>query len=208
MFFIEGGYLELNNAKKCITLKNWLGEYVRWWVERAIMCGRVVLGWQYTLFFHLIAAATWLGSMLFFVFVLVPYAKRNMERNEYVLFLNDIGIKFRKLGWICLITIAITGILLSDIISGWDAFMVRDGHSEAPASTIAWKMVGGAILFLLAALHDFKYGPRAVALWIEEGDSEKSRKARKKATNFGRINLILSIIIFWLGITVIRGSPF
>lgn len=167
-----------------------------------------MFGWQYTLFFHLIAAATWLGSMLFFVFILVPYGKKHMEREEYVTFLNDIGMKYRKLGWVCLITIAITGIILSDIISGWGAFMVRDGHSNPPASTIAWKMVGGAVLFLLAALHDFKYGPRAIALWNEVGDTEDSRKARRKATNFGRINLILSIIIFWLGITVVRGSPF
>jgi len=164
--------------------------------------------WPLTTFLHLIAAATWIGSMLFFVFILVPYSKNRYDREEYIEFLNDIGLKFRWLGWTCLFTVAITGAFLSDIISGWEAFTTPDGHSNPPASTIAWKMVGGVVLFISAALHDFRYGPRAIECMKEKGDCDESRKLRGKASNFGRLNLILSIIIFWLGVSVIRGSIF
>jgi|TARA_B100000959_G_C14944651_1_gene609330 uncharacterized membrane protein len=153
-------------------------------------------------------AATWIGSMLFFVFILVPYAKKRYDKDEYITFLNDIGMKFRWLGWICLLTVAITGVFLSDIISGWRAFTSPYGHSNPPASTIAWKMIGGAVLFSSAALHDFRYGPRAIECMIEMGDCEESRKLRRRASLFARVNLILSIIIFYLGVSVIRGSVF
>ncbi len=168
----------------------------------------IKMNWPLITFLHLIAAATWIGSMLFFVTILVPYSKSKYDRDEYIEFLNDIGMRFRWLGWICLITVAITGILLCDIIVGWESFMVSDGHSDPPASTIIWKMVGGAVLFTSAALHDFRYGPRAIQCMIEKGDCPESRKLRGRATTFGRVNLILSIIIFSLGVSVLRGPIF
>jgi len=157
-------------------------------------------------YIHLIAAATWLGSMIFFVTILVPYFKKKYSREEYVDLLNEVGKLWRVLGWICLITIAITGAILSDIISGWQAFASADGHSEKPASTIAWKMLGGAVIFIFAAIHDFKLGPKAIVAWKEDPDSNHANKLRSRLTMYGRINLILSLIIFWLGITILRGS--
>ena len=102
-------------------------------------------------------------------------------------------------------TVGVTGAILSDIISGWEAFASADGHSDKPASTIAWKMVGGVFIFILAALHDFKWGPRAISAWSEQPDSEKANKFRGRMTLYGRINLIISLIIFWLGVSILRG---
>lgn len=164
--------------------------------------------WPLITFLHLIAAATWIGSMLFFAIVLVPYFKNQYTRHEYIVFLNDIGAKFRWLGWICLFTVSITGILLSDKIVGLGSFIEPNGHSSPPASIIAWKMIGGVVLFSSAALHDFHFGPQAVECMIERGDCGMSRKLRRRASVFARANLILSIIIFYLGVTVIRGPIF
>lgn len=164
-----------------------------------------MLSWPVVTYIHLIAAATWLGSMMFFAFILAPYFKKRQTREEYVRSLNEIGKQFRLLGWICLVTIGITGAILSDIISGWEAFATADGHSDKPASTIAWKMVGGVVIFIIAALHDFKLGPKAIAAWDEEPDSDKSNKLRGRMTLYGRINLVISFIIFWLGVSILRG---
>ncbi|MDP6334152.1 MAG: DUF4149 domain-containing protein [Candidatus Poseidoniaceae archaeon] len=166
------------------------------------------MNWSLLTLIHLFAAAIWVGSMIFFVAILVPYAKSNLKRQEYVEFLNHIGTRFRWLEWICFITIAITGIYLSDILAGWDAFVSHDGHSQPPASTIAWKMIGGFVLFLSAAIHDFYYGPKAIKTWNDKGDCNESRRLRRKATMFGRFNLVISIIIFGLGVTILRGELF
>ncbi|MBT6844888.1 MAG: DUF4149 domain-containing protein [Euryarchaeota archaeon] len=166
------------------------------------------MNWSLLTLIHLSAAAVWVGSMIFFVLILVPYAKSNLERLEYVEFLNHIGTRFRLLEWICFITIAITGIYLSDILAGWEAFISHNGFSGPPASTIAWKMMGGFVLFVSAAIHDFYYGPKAINSWKEKGDCEESRKLRRKATMFGRFNLILSIFVFSLGVTILRGNLF
>ncbi|RZD51662.1 MAG: hypothetical protein CXT66_00995 [Methanobacteriota archaeon] len=157
-------------------------------------------------FLHLIGAAIWIGSMIFFVTILVPYSKKKYSREEYLIFLNDVGLRFRWLGWACLLTVSITGIFLSDIIVGWDSFTNAGGHSNPPASTIAWKMIGGALLFISAALHDFYFGPRAIKCLTEKGDCDESRKLRRRASTFARVNLILSLTIFLLGVSVIRGG--
>lgn len=160
--------------------------------------------WPLVTYIHLAAAATWLGSMVFYALVVVPFVKKRHAREEYVVVLNDLGKQFRLLAWVCLSTIAITGAILSDIISGWEAFATADGHSDKPASTIAWKMVGGVVIFILAALHDFRLGPKAIAAWGEEPDSEKANKLRSRMTLYGRINLILAFIVFWLGVSILR----
>lgn len=130
--------------------------------------------------------------------------KKTRSRDEYVIILNDVGKQFRVLGWVCLVTIAITGVILSDIISGWEAFTSGSRHSQKPASTIAWKMIGGALIFIIAAIHDFKLGPKAIATWVEKPDSNEAIALRRRMTLFGRINLILSLTVFWLGVTIIR----
>jgi uncharacterized membrane protein len=131
--------------------------------------------------------------------------KKNHPREEYVVILNEIGKKFRILGWLCLSTIAVTGVILSDIFVGYKAFTYAEGHTEKPASTIAWKMVGGLVIFILAAIHDFKLGPKAIAAWVDEPDSPIANKLRGRMTLYGRINMIISVLIFWLGVTVLRG---
>ena len=164
-----------------------------------------MVSWPLVTYIHLIAAATWLGSMVFYALVLVPYMKKKHSRDGYVVILNEMGRQFRWLQWTCLVTVGVTGAILSDIISGWEAFASADGHSDKPASTIAWKMVGGVFIFILAALHDFKWGPRAISAWSEQPDSEKANKFRGRMTLYGRINLIISLIIFWLGVSILRG---
>ncbi len=160
--------------------------------------------WPVVTFIHLTAAATWLGSMVFYAAIVVPFVRHRHPRSEYVVILNDLGMRFRLLAWVCLCSVAVTGVILSDIISGWQAFTTADGHSEKPSSTIAWKMVGGLVIFITAALHDFKLGPKAIAAWSEEPDSEGANKLRRRMTLYGRINLVLAIIVFWLGVSILR----
>ena len=161
--------------------------------------------WTLTTFLHLGAAALWVGSMGVYAFLITPYAKKKFDEAEYIEFLNEIGLRFRKLGWICLTIIAITGLKLADIISGWEAFTSVYGHTMHPASTIVWKMLLGLLLIGIVAYHDLRAGPRAIAAFREEPGSEITRKLRKNATNYARLMMIISIIIFYLGVSVLRG---
>jgi len=36
-----------------------------------------------------------------YAFLITPYAKKKFDEAEYIEFLNEIGLRFRKLGWIC-----------------------------------------------------------------------------------------------------------
>ncbi len=161
--------------------------------------------WTLTTFLHMGAAALWVGSMGVYAFLITPYAKIRFDEEEYIEFLNEIGLRFRRLGWISLTIITITGIKLADIISGWEAFTSAYGHSVPPASTIAWKMVLGFILLLLVAYHDFRVGPKAIVAYRLDPQSEETLRLRRRAVGFARKMMIISIIIFYLGVSVLRG---
>ncbi len=140
-----------------------------------------------------------------YAFLIAPYAKKRFDEAEYIHFLNDIGLRFRRLSWFCLAVIAVTGARLADLISGWEAFTTAYGHTMPPASTIAWKMLLGVTLVIVVAYHDFRAGPKAIASFLEQPDSPETRRLRKIATNHARMMMLLSIIIFYLGVSVLRG---
>lgn len=161
--------------------------------------------WTITSFLHMGAAALWLGSMAVYAFLIAPYAKKRFNESEYIEFLNDIGLRFRRLGWLCLAVIAVTGARLADIISGWQAFTTAYGHTLPPASTIAWKMVLGLVLIGIVAFHDLRAAPRAIAAFRSEPDSPETVRLRKLANYHARMMILISIVIFYLGVSVLRG---
>jgi len=161
--------------------------------------------WTIVTFLHMGAAAIWVGSMAVYALLITPYAKKRFDEVEYIEFLNDIGLRFRRIGWFCLGVIAVTGARLADIIYGWQAFTNAYDHTIQPVITIAWKMVLGILLIGVVAYHDLRAGPRAVAAFRAQPDSPETTRLRRIANNHARIMILISIVIFYLGVSVLRG---
>ena len=56
---------------------------------------------------HVIAAAIWVGGMIFLPAVLLPAIKNNTQKIQLI---HTVGLKFRTVGWIVLIILLVTGL--------------------------------------------------------------------------------------------------
>ncbi len=159
-----------------------------------------------SVFLHLLAAMIWLGGMLFLAIIIVPVVRKP----EYLQFsgklFHQTGLKFRTVGWICLVLFLVTGLFNL-------YFRTRD--VEVLFSSQFWEGLFGAalllklvifsIIVLMSAVHDFYIGPKATELWQQNPDSPEAKKLRKSASWFGRLNLLLGLIVVYLAIGMVRG---
>lgn len=67
------------------------------------------------------------------------------------------------------------------------------------------KLLGMTCILLLSVVHDFYIGPKATEVWRRNPNSEEAKIARKQASWIGRINLLLGLLLFALGIILVRG---
>ncbi len=157
---------------------------------------------------HLLAMAVWIGGMIFLVLVLVPVVRLPEARGVAGLLVHQVGTRYRTVGWVCLALLVLSGIVnLSYRGYGWaDLF---DGRLwQGPFGHIlGGKLLLVAIVLVLSAIHDFRVGPRATALLREKPGSPEALRARRQASWFGRVNLLLALAIVLLGVMLVRGLP-
>lgn len=157
---------------------------------------------------HILAAAIWVGGMVFLSLVLVPVVRRAEYRGMAASLIRRTGLRFRWVGWACLGVLLATGMfnLAYRGMTRADVWSGRLWHGSY------WSILGvklllvGLILFL-SGLHDFVIGPRASVLWQSTPLEPKAWRARRQAGWIGRINLILGLGAMACGVMLARGVP-
>lgn len=134
---------------------------------------------------HVLAAATWLGGMLFIALVLVPVA-RSLDPTLRRRLVHALGVRFRTVGWIALAVLAATGV--GSLIS-------RPYLLSVPRFQLKLGLV--VLALVLSVLHDFWVGPRA-------STPEAHPAWRVYASWLGRVNVLVVVIIVVLGVAL-RG---
>jgi uncharacterized membrane protein len=164
------------------------------------------LRWLYLLsvWLHVVAAATWLGSAVFLAAVLVPTLRAGGDEGVRARVLRASGPRLRNLGWLAFAVLVVTGIGnlagrgfdLSDL--SWRLWAGPFGHA------LTWKLALFAVVLLLSALHDFVLGPRAT---LAAPGSRAALRARRIATWMGRATLVLGLAILAFATLLVRGWP-
>lgn len=150
----------------------------------------------FSVFFHVVLASFWIGGMLFLPLVLLPGIKQHPDR---INLLFTTGIRFRKVGWITLILLLITGIsnyTFRGLPIEWD-FIIHSTYGHL----LLIKLVLFAGMLITGAIHDFHIGQKA--LTIVNGVSDP--KMKKLAQWTGRINLLFALAIAFIGVALSRG---
>jgi copper resistance protein D len=152
---------------------------------------------------HIVAAAAWVGSLVFVAAVLVPVLRRGDAATRSRVFRQS-GPALRALGWTAFAVLLVTGIgnlagrgfELADATGRlwWGPF----GHA------FAWKMALFGVVLVLSALHDFRWGSRAAAA---EPGSPAADSSRRVASWVGRLNLLLALGILFFAVLLVRGWP-
>lgn len=167
----------------------------------------MLLLYELSVWLHILAACAWVGGMVFLVGVVVPLLRKKELAQVAAAFVEQSGERFRTLGWICLGILVVTG-TINMAFRGihWADFFNGQFAQNPIARPLALKLLLVACVLAVSAVHDFWIGPRAARLWRENPDSEETRRARKRAANFGRVNGTLSIVIVLLAVFVVRGG--
>ena len=158
----------------------------------------------FSVWLHILAAAAWIGALVFIAAVLVPTLRKVGDDGLRVTVLRASGPRLRRLGWICfgllvasgLVNLAGRGFTLGD--AGWRLWQGPFGLA------LTLKLALFAVVLALSALHDFRWGPRAAAA---APGSPGALRLRRMATLVGRVNLLLALAIVLLATFLVRGWP-
>lgn len=157
---------------------------------------------------HILAAATWIGAMLFVVLVVVPWLRRG-DRARAAAFLRETGARMRNVGWGCFAILTLTGtynlhvrgVHLRDF---FDAEWRASGFGRA----VALKLLAFAAVLAVSAVHDFVLGPRAALAVERDPRSAEAERLRRWAGLLGRVNALLALALVAFAVCIVRGWPF
>ncbi len=155
---------------------------------------------------HILAAAVWIGAMVFFAGVLMPVLRRPEFAAVRTPLLRRAGRGFRWLGWSVLAVLVLTG--FSNLVSrgyGWSELLAFSTWSSWWGQILAWKLGLVVVLLLINLAHDV-LGPRAARLMEEEPESPQTQRVRRLAGWLGRLELLVSLVILWLAVLLVRGG--
>ncbi len=149
-----------------------------------------------TLYLHLLAALFWVGGMLFLVFIIAPFLM-TLEPKDRSKVYQFVGQKYRKLGWIAIIILLVTG-PLNLYFLGIPPSAIADTTFLASSygRTLIIKVVLITVLVISSLIHDFYIGPKA----------RSDRRFSKLARTFGRMNLILALLIALFAVFLRSGG--
>lgn len=157
---------------------------------------------------HILAAATWVGGMIFLITVLVPVLRHPELRPQAAELISRTGMRFRLVGWVSLVILVVTGSFnLIQRGVGWNALSSAELWNTAFGRALAIKLALVALILCASALHDFVIGPRAARLWERDPDSVRVRGWRRTASWMGRANLLLALAVVAMAVILVRGWP-
>lgn len=164
--------------------------------------------WLYviSMWLHILAAATWIGGMVFLVLVLLPVTRRAEYRGAAAGLINWTGVRFRFVGWVCFGLLIVSGtvnLLYRGI--GWAELTGSEFWAGGFGRAFGLKMILVAVILAGSAIHDFYMGPKATEAWQSDPTSPRARSLRRQATMFGRVNMLLALAVVILAVIMVRG---
>ena len=182
--------------------------------------------YQAAVFIHLASAIVWIGGSLFLALVLIP-AMRRMASDAGATpgggpgggdgagampsdLLGAMARRFRVISWVCIALLVATGlyILPTRYGIGFGEFFSLGGHFIA---TLQVKVGLVAVVIWLSAWHDFILGPyvnRLLAAAQAGAEPPGYLPALRRGVIWvARINVLLTILIVALAVTMTRGAP-
>lgn len=164
------------------------------------------MGFQFSVWLHIVAACVWVGGMFFLALVVVPVVRGLPDRALATRLFHEVGTRFRHVGWATLTVLVVTG-LTNLHYRGIGLDRMTDGEFWAGGygRPLAYKLVLVLAILALSLFHDFHMGPRAVAVMRDQPGSREALRMRRMASIFGRVNLLAALAVIALAVVLVRG---
>lgn len=145
---------------------------------------------------HIIGAAFWIGGMLFLPLVLLPGIKDHPDRKKLLM---ATGLKFRFYGYIVLAMMLVTGLL--NVYLRGIKFSITFFVESRYGSLVSLKILLFITMIIISIFHDLLFGRKAVE---EQLMDDPTLKLIARWT--GRLLLLISIIMVYIGVVISRGG--
>jgi putative copper resistance protein D len=156
-----------------------------------------------SVYLHILAAAAWVGGILFLVVVVVPSLKQ-LDRAVAAPLLRATVFRFRTLGWVTFAVLLATGLYnLHARGIGWTDLTDPAFRATSSGKALLIKLASFAFVVVLQAVHDFSIGPRALAAM--EANAPEAPRLRRATGLIGRINGVVTLAIVLCAVIVVRG---
>lgn len=158
-----------------------------------------------TITIHVLAAIIWLGGMLFLALVGAPVLRQVEPPALRARLFQQLGLRFRTVGWIALGVLIVTGVLnlhLRDLLR-WEILGSGVFWGGAYGTALAVKLSAVAIMLVLSLLHDFVLGPAASR--VPPG-SDAALALRRRASWLARVNAMVALVLIIAAVRLTRGG--
>jgi uncharacterized membrane protein len=163
--------------------------------------------YQLSVWLHILGAMVWVGGMLFLALVMVPVARR-LPPGERAVLLAAIGQRFRLVGWLSLLLILLTGLVISGYRGVTGEAVATGALLASPWGRLfAAKMGLVAIMVALTLIHDLALGPASSAA-LARGEATRTGQTRRLAAIWtARLSALLAMAVVALAVGLVRGWP-
>lgn len=149
---------------------------------------------------HVLSAMVWLGGMFFLSLVLFPALKKFEPGEKRIQLISITANRFRKISWIAISLLLITGIL-NLLNFGITDEMILSGEFfySHLGKILIIKVSLVLVMIILSASHDFILGPRYSGLVSSQKPDihtlSEIEKRRKITSWLARLNIIIAVLV-------------
>lgn len=153
---------------------------------------------------HVLAALVWLGGM-FALALVAPILRSVSDDVTRQRLFQDVGERFRTVGWICIAVLVSTGIAQLHFRGWWGTALWTSAAfwSSPVGHTLATKLGLVVVMLAIQAVHDLDVGPKAGR--VPAGTPE-ARALRRRAALLARVNVLLGVVLIYLAVRLARGT--
>jgi uncharacterized membrane protein len=151
--------------------------------------------------FHLIAAISWIGGMVFLSLVLAPLLRRQKAAPELMALFRSAARRFRIVVWLSMGMLLSTGPML---LHARGILVMEPTHWP---SILRIKLGLAGILLLLTFMHDLLLGPQVVRISaVPEGARTAWQDSLIRTSRWlPRLSLVLALAVLWAAVLLVRS---
>ena len=162
------------------------------------------VGYYILVTIHVLAALLWLGGMLFLDVVGAPVLRAIEPPALRQRLFQELGRRFRTVGWIAVGTLVTTGVLILGArgLLQWSVLGSADFWRTTFGTALAFKLAAVTTMIVVSAVHDFLLGPAAGRA---APGSPAAVAMRRRAALLARANALVGILLVLAAVRLARS---
>jgi len=162
-------------------------------------------GYYLLVVLHVLSALLWLGGMFFLGLVGAPVLRAVEPPTLRQHLFNQLGVRFRTVGWIAIAVLVITGTLLLRArgLLQWAVLGDAGFWRTTLGIALAAKLAAVATMVAVSFVHDFFLGPAAGRA---TPGSAHATGLRRRAALLARVNALVGLLLVFAAVRLARGG--